>query len=210
MTGITHFQKAEISVRYWLEGRCYFRALRAMEFAKRYHQGTRKDDVTPEFYHQVEIANFVRTFDHALLHPEDTFCAVLLHDVREDYDILDDQIRDLFGARVADPVERLTKKTRGIVKPKDLYFAELASCPVASVAKGADRIANLNSMNGVFGAEKQLDYAREAEERFLPMLKTARDLFPEQRPVYHNMAYVIRGQISLVRAIHVSTMESST
>lgn len=199
---ITRFQKAEISLRYWLDGRRYYLALRAMEFAKRYHQGTRKDDVTPEFYHQVEIANFVRTFDHVLLHPEATFCAVLLHDVREDYGVTDAQIREPFGALVADAVERLTKKTRGIVKPKDLYFAELGTCAIGSVAKGADRIANLNSMEGVFGAEKQLDYAAEAEDRFLPMLKAGRALFPEQRPVYQNMQYVIRGQVSLVRAIH--------
>ena len=53
---MNEFQKQTVFLRGWLQGRGYNIALEAMEFARQYHQGTRKDNVTPEFAHQTEIA----------------------------------------------------------------------------------------------------------------------------------------------------------
>ncbi len=38
-----NFEKMKIAIRYWMKGRGYYTALKAMDFAEKYHTGTRKD-----------------------------------------------------------------------------------------------------------------------------------------------------------------------
>lgn len=199
---ISAIAKREISLRYFLQGAEYFTALEAMEFAQRYHTGVRKDGVTPEFDHQISIAHFVRTLRHQLVQPELTLCVVMLHDVREDYGVSDEEIRKRFGDPVARAVDAMTKTFRGQVRPEQLVFEQIAADPLASVAKGADRIHNLNSMVGVFSKAKQLSYVSESEEYFLPMLKKARRLHVRQEAAYENIKFMIMSQIDLIKEIH--------
>lgn len=196
------FQKREISLRYWLQGGQYFKALHALEWAKRYHTGTRKDGVTPEIDHQISIAHYVRTLHTSLLHVEDTLITVLLHDVREDYGVSDQEVEREFGTRVARAVDAVTKTFRGEKRDAQTLFDRMALDPIASVVKGADRIHNLNSMVGVFSPEKQQAYMQEAEQFFFPMLKQARRLHPQQEPVYENIKHMLRSQVALIKAMH--------
>lgn len=198
------FAKRQISLRYWLLGKGYLKALKAMEFAAAYHKGTRKDGVTPEFDHQISIAHFVRSLLTTLLFPEETLCVIFLHDVCEDYHVSREEIERLFGTMVADAVWRMTKTWRGQKKDEARLFEEMAECPIASVAKGADRIHNLQSMVGVFTPEKQKTYMGEVRELFLPMLKRARRLFPEQDSAYENIKHMLNSQLELFEAIHAS------
>lgn len=199
---ILSITKREISLRYFLQGAEYFNALEAMEFAQRYHVGFRKDGVTPEFDHQISIAHYIRTLRHQLIHPELTLCVIFLHDVREDYGVSDEEIRERFGDMVARSVDAMTKTFRGQKRSEQLVFEQIAADPLASVAKGADRIHNLNSMVGVFSKEKQLNYVVEAEQYFLPMLKKARRLHVRQESAYENIKYMIMSQINLIKEIH--------
>jgi (p)ppGpp synthase/HD superfamily hydrolase len=196
------FQKREISLRYWLQGGQYFKALHALEWAKRYHTGVRKDGVTPEIDHQISIAHYVRTLHTSLLHVEDTLITVLLHDVREDYGVSDQEVEREFGTRVARAVDAVTKTFRGEKRDAQTLFDRMAQDPIASVVKGADRIHNLNSMVGVFSPEKQQAYVQEAEQFFFPMLKQARRLHPQQEPVYENLKHMMRSQVALIKAMH--------
>lgn len=200
---MTDYSKLRLHLRGWLQGRAvdnsaFYDCLRAMDFAEQYHKGVRKDGLTPEFKHQIEIAQYLRTLHTSLQYPAQTITAALLHDVVEDYDIDLAIIRELFGDMVADAVWRLTKKYRGTKKSMEDYFAELAKCPIASAVKGADRINNLQSMKGVFTKEKQISYAKEVVDFFLPMLKTARRAFPQQEPVYENIKLVLSFQLDFL------------
>lgn len=168
------FRKQEIALRYFLLGAGWYHAVAAMDYAKAIHNGTRKDGQTPEFAHQVAIANYLRTLmvpihspaqrlTHyaGVLYPEETLAAVFLHDSREDAGISHDEILQIFLARshddetrafaerTADSVEYATKKFRGTVKDKDAYFAAIAACPITSLVKGGDRIHNLQTMNAL-------------------------------------------------------------
>lgn len=204
---MTNFEKIQVATRYMLLGMAqqnpdYYVALEAMEFASNFHDGTRKDGVTPEFQHQLGIFSYLRTMHHHLELPAQTFAAAFLHDVAEDYDIGFDELEQLFGVDIALAVRLLTKKHRGATVPADTYFDLIAENPVASVVKGADRINNLQSMLGVFSAEKQASYCEEAQKRFLPMLKVARRRFPRQEAVYENIKLMMKSQITLISAIH--------
>jgi (p)ppGpp synthase/HD superfamily hydrolase len=202
-------EKKLLVLRQTLIGLGFNNALRALEFARKYHVGVRKDGITPEFDHQLSIALYVLTLPN-LTHREAVIAAVLLHDISEDYHVSRGEIIALFADQVfatlvANGVENVTKKFRGIEKDEDVLFAQMAECPIASIVKPADRMHNLQTMVGVFTPAKQASYCEFAEDRVLPMMKIARRNFPEQIMAYENMKHVIRSQIQLIRAIHAAT-----
>lgn len=193
--------KALISIRYFLIGAEMYSALEALEFAIKFHTGTRKDGVTPEFHHQVTIALYTRTLLNHLTYPEETLAAAFLHDTAEDADVGHVEIAARFGEKVGKAVQLLTKKHRGSKKPIDVYYQEIATNDIASVVKGADRIHNIQSMIGVFGPEKQKTYIKETTDFVLPMLKEARRAFPRQESVYENQKFVLQSQINLIEEV---------
>ena len=83
----------------------------------------------------------------------------------------------------------------------------MAYNPLASIAKGVDRMHNFQSMSGVFDLDKQQRYMEETEQYIIPMLKEARKNFPEQEPVYQNIKHVLRTQIELFYLVHAATRD---
>lgn len=202
------FKKKLLTLRQQLIGAGYFNALKALEFALQYHKGTRRDKVTPEFMHQVEIALFAMTLPN-LGHREEVIATIMLHDVREDYNVTDAEIRALFdnqgfADRVSRAVENMTKEFRGVKKDEQALFDAMAEDPIASIAKGCDRIHNLQSMVGVFKLLKQKAYIQEVLDLFLPMLKKARRNFPHQVLAYENIKHMLTSQIELIQALHIA------
>lgn len=201
------FQKKMLTLRNQLIGARYHHALAALEFAIRYHTGTRKDGITPEFQHQVEIALFALTLPD-LMFREEVIATIMLHDVREDYGVSDGEVRDLFfedrafADRVSRAVENMTKEFRGVKKDEKALFEAMGEDAIASIAKGCDRMHNLQTMVGVFKIEKQKAYIAEVHDLFLPMLKKARRLFPHQVNAYENIKHILNSQIELIQSIH--------
>lgn len=200
------FKKKALTLRQYLHGAGYFNALCAMEFAAKYHTGTRKDGETPEFDHQISIALYALTLPN-LRYREEIIATIFLHDVREDYHVTDHEVRSLFSDagfadRVARAVENMTKEWRGEKKDEAKLFAAMAEDEIASIAKGCDRIHNFQSMVHVFKLQKQKDYIAEAEHLFFPMLKAARRNFPHQGMAYENIKHMLRSQIELIEAMH--------
>lgn len=194
--------KTAISLKYWLLGKNYYLAAKALEFAKSYHTGMRKDNVTPEILHPITVTNFCRTLHDGLLLPEETLAASLLHDVVEDYPVTIQEIKNRFGREVGIATELLSKVINGKKKSNEHYYGELATSPSASVVKGSDRVHNIQTMIGVFSQEKQKAYIKECEDFTLPMLKIARLSFPEQEPIYENIKLVLQSQNSLIKELH--------
>lgn len=73
-----------VALRYWLSGRGYHQALRAMEMNRQLFSGTRKDGLTPEFDHHVYQALFARTLEPHFLFKEEVFTTIFFHDTLED------------------------------------------------------------------------------------------------------------------------------
>ena len=184
-------KKLRAAIRYYLHGRDFNVALKAMNFAEDYHDGTRKDGITPEFDHQVRIAHYVRTLPN-LLYPEETIATVFLHDVPEDYDVNHEEIARLFGNVISVPTELVTKTLGYVTNPYD-YYEGVASNPISSIVKGGDRVHNVQSMIDVFDKHKQIDYMAEVREFFLPMIKTAKRNFPEQEAAYENIKHMLES-----------------
>ena len=196
------FEKAKVSMRYWLLGSKMHNALNALEYAGLFHTGTRKDGVTPEYYHQLSIAHYIRTFLHHVDDPETALASAFLHDVCEDYNVGFEEIETKFGVLVADAVKQLTKKHRGVYLNEDDYYNGIGQHKIASVVKGADRVNNIQTMVHVFSREKQVQYLKETVDCVIPMLKTSRRLFTTQEGAYENMKIMLRNQVMLIEAIH--------
>lgn len=192
--------KQKMAIRYWLLGKGWANAVKAMDFAEKLHTGTRKDG-QPEFSHQVSQANYARTLCDSMLYPEETICVIFLHDTVEDYGVTEKQLTELFGERVAKATIRMSKVVNGVKTPNDIYYKGMTECPIASGAKGCDRVHNLMTMVGGFKPEKQSSYIDETMDFVVPMLKEARRTFPEQEPLYENIKFVMTNQIILYRAM---------
>lgn len=192
------FDNQRTSLKYWMLGKEYLKAVCAMEFASKYHTGTRKDGITPEFHHQISIAHYLRTLN-GLKQQQDVLSAAFLHDVVEDYNVSVFEIESRFGKDVSNAVVILSKNYNGRQKTMSEYYSEMVRCPIASIVKGADRIHNHQTMNsGNFSISKQIQYISETRQLILPMLEEAAKIYPEQDLAYENIKFTLRSQIELV------------
>lgn len=196
------FNKSKVAMRYWLLGRNYLTSLKAMEFGLRSHTGKRKDNITPEFQHQLSIANYAKAFEPCLLFPQETLAAIFLHDVVEDYGVTPSYIENEFGSVVLKSVLALTKKYENVKKDVQQYHHEISIDPIASLVKPWDRINNIQTMVQVFTKSGQKWYIEETENYILPAIKKARRKFLEQEAVYMNAKVMLCNQIDLIKIIH--------
>lgn len=192
----TKYSKLYISVKFRLHGLGYFRALDALEWGKQVHNGFRKDGVTPEFQHQLEIALFILTLKD-IQNMEDCIICALLHDGPEDYphQFPAGEVVKRFGHGVWHTLQYLDKNRVSEM----MYFTNLGNDMNGSIVKLCDRINNFQSMNrGKFTIEKQIRYRDEVVNQFLPMAKQARKNFPRQMDAYYNIETMLKNQLELV------------
>ena len=192
------FAKQRVALRYILLGRRWYKAHDALVLAEHYHRGTRKDGVTPELAHPLSVALWVWTLEPLLMHPEETVCTALVHDLAEDYGISREELGDKFGPVVAKAAWALTKEYRSHKVPQDRVTEALASDPCASIVKAGDRLHNQGSLLGVFSQVKIAEYVRETSEHILPMLKLARRNWPSQEQAYQNARLALESQVSML------------
>ena len=200
---LTRFEKHLIAMRYWLKGKEFFRANQAMELALSLHDGVRRDG-SPEFSHQLSIAHYVKTISKSLEYLEDTFIVSFFHDSTEDGKISEDELIKLLGVDITTSIQKVSKfipKSDNMKKPTAYYYERISECPIASIVKGADRIHNLQTMQGAFTNKKKWIYLEETELLVLPMLKQARRTFPKQELAYENIKYILENQIALLKKI---------
>ena len=203
---LARYQKVSITLKSYLKGKGYNKALEAFKFGEERHPGFRKDGITPNFQHQIEICLFLITLKE-VSDEETVLIAALLHDVREDANVEHDEIESKFGKKAADAVEKLTKEFKGSKKSMTEYFSKISNCPISSLVKLADRIHNFSSMTGVFTIAKQEHYVFEVKEYFFPLIKTARNNFPHQHMSYHAMGTFLKNMCRTVEAVLVAEKE---
>jgi (p)ppGpp synthase/HD superfamily hydrolase len=200
------FSKLSISLRYYLLGKGYHTALKAWDFAQPFHDGFRKDQKTPDYQHQIEVAHYLRTLP-ILSDPELTFTVAFLHDTPEDKDVSFEELSHRFGSDASKHVRTLSKTHRGVSIPHQVYYAGIATDPLTALVKGADRKRNIGTMVGVFTRPKLINYLAETEEAVIPMLKKARRGFPEYEPSFENINQSLKQELFLIKEIVKLTKE---
>ena len=147
---------------------------RAFQIAKKAHAGTRRKSGEPYIFHPLAVAHIAVA--EVGLGPIATVCA-LLHDVVEDTEITLDELRMLFGDRVATIVDGVTKIDDVMVmqqaesKQAENYRKILLSmCNDAYVIflKLCDRLHNMRTLSSMKDTKK-LIIASETSYLYIPL-----------------------------------------
>ena len=148
--------------------------LRAYQIAKKAHAGTRRKSGEPYIFHPLAVA--LIAVKEVGLGPIAVVCA-LLHDVVEDTEITLDELRMVFGDRVAVIVDGVTKINDVMVMQQtDSKQAEnyrkilLSMCNDAYVIflKLCDRLHNMRTL-GSMKDTKKLAIASETSYLYIPL-----------------------------------------
>ncbi|WP_226995307.1 RelA/SpoT family protein [Candidatus Symbiothrix dinenymphae] len=146
---------------------------KAFKFADQAHRGVKRRSGEPYILHPLAVAQIV--IDEMGL-GSTSIAAALLHDVVEDTDYTVEDIRNLFGDKIAQLVDGLTKISGGI-------FAEAASAQAENMRrllltmsndirviliKIADRLHNMRTLGAMLPA-KQYKIAGETTYLYAPM-----------------------------------------
>ena len=108
----------------------------ALTFATEKHKGQKRIGGDDYISHPVAVAEIVK--EHG--GDEDCQIAALFHDLLEDTDATEEEIRSLGGDAVLEAVKLLTKPEGYVM---ETYVAGIRANPIAFMVKGADRLHNL-------------------------------------------------------------------
>lgn len=185
----------------YCRGKDFTQAIKALNLAKDTHVALRKDNVTPEWHHQLNIASYFMAFNLPNNLLENLIVVSALHDIVEDYNFSLYEIEKDFGKDISLAVEILSKITPNGKKPNDCYYEGISENLYASLTKGSDRIHNMATMSTVFNKSKRADYVLETRDYVLPMLKKAKIKFPNMINCYENIKYVLNIQCSIYKGL---------
>ena len=146
---------------------------KAFDLAVKQHSDMRRKSGEPYIYHPIAVAQIV--VDEIGLGPTAVVCA-LLHDVVEDTDITLDEINGMFGAKVMQIIDGLTKISGVIIDENSSIQAEnfrkmlltLSDDVRVILIKIADRLHNMRTLDSM-KREKQLKIASETTFLYAPL-----------------------------------------
>ena len=146
---------------------------KAFHFAKQAHKGAKRNSGEPYIMHPIAVARIVC---REMGLGSTSICSALLHDVVEDTDYTVENIANLFGEKIAQIVDGLTKISGGV-------FAEAASIQAENMRKllitmssdirvilikMADRLHNMRTLDSMLTA-KQYKIAGETMYLYAPL-----------------------------------------
>ena len=172
-----NIEKMYTYLRGFMVGAGMDQGIQALSFARKKHEGQFRKDGIPYIVHPLQMACYAAALG---LRDDEIMAAILLHDVYEDCDV------PLNLLPVNDNVKRIVKYVTivplpGEEKPetKRRYFHQMLDCEGAVIVKGLDRYHNMSSMAGVLDAAAIRKNIKENDELLLPMLKEAKERYPE-------------------------------
>lgn len=146
---------------------------KAFNFAKASHKGVRRRSGEPYILHPIAVAQII-CGEIGL--GSTSICAALLHDVIEDTDYTRDDIANLFGEKVANIVEGVTKVASGLLSNKASSQAETFKKILLTMSddirvilvKIADRLHNMRTLSSM-PPSKQYKIVGETLYIFAPL-----------------------------------------
>ncbi len=146
--------------------------VKAYEYAKEAHANQKRASGEPYFIHPCEVANIL--IDLGL--DGATIAAALLHDVIEDTEATEEDIKREFGEEVLTLVASVTKLEKIVFKSKEdenaenfrKIFVAMAKDVRVIIIKLADRLHNMRSLN-FLSQERQQRMASETLDIYAPL-----------------------------------------
>ncbi|NDV57221.1 bifunctional (p)ppGpp synthetase/guanosine-3',5'-bis(diphosphate) 3'-pyrophosphohydrolase [Bacteroides sp. 519] len=146
---------------------------KAFNFANQAHKGIKRQSGEPYIMHPLAVAKIVCT---EIGLGSTSICSALLHDVVEDTDYTVEDIENLFGPKIAQIVDGLTKISGGVFGDKVSAQAEnfkkllltMSNDIRVILIKIADRLHNMRTL-GSLAANKQYKIAGETLYIYAPL-----------------------------------------
>lgn len=180
----------------WLVSKGYDIAIKALEIGAKFHTGSRKDKITPEFNHPLMVTKFIKALNLPDDYEEHVITAGILHDVVEDYPQALRLLIDFPLLIRRDVV--LLSKVRGKNKLKtSSYYSNLSKGLATSIVKAMDRLHNVKTMTP-FTKEKKVEYAKETFDFVFSMIDAASINFPKAKPVFDRIKRAILNELRKV------------
>ncbi len=147
--------------------------IKAFNFANAAHKGMRRRSGEPYIVHPIAVA---RVVVNEIGLGSTSICAALLHDVVEDTDYTTEDIANIFGPKIAQIVDGLTKISGGVFGEKASEQAENFRKLILTMSedvrviliKIADRLHNMRTL-GSMPPAKQYKIAGETEYIYAPL-----------------------------------------
>lgn len=174
----------------------------ALDFMREKHAGqTRKSSGQPYIVHPLTMTCYAISIG---LKDDSLLAAILLHDVVEDTGVSVEGLP--CGEKTRKAVKYMTlKELPGENKftAKARYFTELLECRRSVIIKGLDRFDNLSTMEEMYALAEPED--KEKRERgilknvlethflLLPVLKDAKEKWPDFADTFHALRYNLRA-----------------
>ena len=161
--------------------------MRALGFARRKHFNQTRQNGDAYIIHPLSMACFAIGLG---LTDDNLIAVILLHDICEDTGT---NVKDLpVNDTVKHGVKYMTIKElpgEEKIETKRRYFWSLLEDKNALLCKAIDRYSNLSTMVGVFDVERIKRNIRETDELLMPVLKEAKEIYPE----LSNELYILRN-----------------
>lgn len=138
---------------------------KAIYFAKEYHGGQFRKSGEPFYTHPLEVAYIVSDYNLKT----EVIVTSILHDILEDTEATESMLREVFGSRIAEMVDRLTRDRSDGSKlsvEQVLRNAWVQNDKEVVLIKIVDRIHNISTVN-YLSPEKQKKQVTETIKNFL-------------------------------------------
>lgn len=169
--------------------------LRALGYARKKHANQYRDNGDPYIVHPLSMACFAIGLG---LTDDNLLAVILLHDICEDTDTSINELPT--NDKVKHGIKYMTIQElpgENQSETKRRYFWSLLEDKNALLCKAIDRYSNLHTMVGIFEVERIKKNIRETHELLMPVLKEAKDLYPEVA----NELYILRN---ILRNLYVN------
>lgn len=180
-------------LRGFFQGADMLESMKALGFAQEKHAGqTRKGSNLPAVIHPLQMACYAVALG---IKDDHVVATILLHDVCEDTGFSVSALP--FSKDVVRGVRYMTFSMHPGEEKTDAkkrYFKELLESRAALICKAIDRYNNLSSMLGALDEEAIIKNIKETDELLLPVLKEAKEKWPE----LSNLLYILRENIRSV------------
>ena len=138
---------------------------KAIYFAKEYHAGQVRKSGEPFYTHPLEVAYIVSDYNLKT----EVIVTSILHDILEDTEATESMLAEVFGSRIAEMVDRLTRDRSDGSKlsvEQILRNAWVQDDKEVVLIKVVDRIHNISTVN-YLSPEKQKKQVEETIKNFL-------------------------------------------
>lgn len=187
--------KTLLHLKSFAEGKDFFKTIKAVHEAIQLHEGQTRRTGEPYIEHPMKVANKLKTLR---LNYDNLYASALLHDVLEDCQISEAELKETFGEDICNIVKLLTKDSS---IPTGLYYKGILSNPFATLVKIADRCHNVSTMADAFSREKIESYIKETNDYVIPLCRQAVIKYPEYSNEIYNMKDTIE---SVCEALSIS------